>query len=34
LQAFPTSAEEFAALIRTDYEKFGKLVRDIGVKVD
>jgi len=34
LQAFPTSAEEFTALIRTDYEKFGKLVRDIGVKVD
>jgi tripartite-type tricarboxylate transporter receptor subunit TctC len=34
LQAFPTSAEEFAALIRTDYEKFGKLVREIGVKVD
>jgi len=34
LQAFPTSAEEFAALIRTDYEKFGKLVRDIGVKID
>ena len=34
LQAFPTSPEAFAALIRTDYEKYGKLVREIGVKVD
>ena len=34
LQAFPTSPEAFAALIRADYEKFGKLVREIGVKVD
>jgi tripartite-type tricarboxylate transporter receptor subunit TctC len=34
LQAFATSPAEFAALIRSDYEKYGKLVRDIGVKVD
>ncbi|HKC43029.1 MAG TPA: tripartite tricarboxylate transporter substrate binding protein [Burkholderiales bacterium] len=34
LQAFPTSPEEFADLIRADYEKFGKLVRDIGLKID
>jgi tripartite-type tricarboxylate transporter receptor subunit TctC len=34
LQAFATSPAEFAALIRNDYEKYGKLVRDIGVKID
>jgi tripartite-type tricarboxylate transporter receptor subunit TctC len=34
LQPFATSPEAFAALIRTDHEKFGKLVREIGVKVD
>ncbi len=34
LQAFATSPAEFAALIKSDYEKYGKLVRDIGVKVD
>ncbi|MGH8682551.1 MAG: Bug family tripartite tricarboxylate transporter substrate binding protein [Burkholderiales bacterium] len=34
LQAFATSPAEFAALIRRDYEKYGKLVREIGVKVD
>jgi len=26
--------EEFNALIRRDYERFGKLIRDIGVKAD
>jgi tripartite-type tricarboxylate transporter receptor subunit TctC len=34
LQAFPTSPPEFAALIRSDYDKYGKLVRDIGVRID
>ena len=34
LQAFATSPAEFAALIKSDYDRYGKLVRDIGVKVD
>ena len=34
LEAYVTTAAEFAALIRRDYEKYGKLVRDVGVKVD
>ena len=34
LEAYPTEARDFAALIRRDYEKYGKLVRDVGVKVD
>jgi tripartite-type tricarboxylate transporter receptor subunit TctC len=34
LQPFATTPEEFAALIRRDYEKYGKLVREIGVKLD
>jgi tripartite-type tricarboxylate transporter receptor subunit TctC len=34
LEAYPTEAREFADLIRRDYEKYGKLVRELGVKVD
>jgi tripartite-type tricarboxylate transporter receptor subunit TctC len=34
LQPLATSPAEFAALIKSDYEKYGKLVRDIGVKVE
>jgi tripartite-type tricarboxylate transporter receptor subunit TctC len=34
LQAFATLPAEFAALIRSDYDKYGKLVRNIGVKID
>jgi tripartite-type tricarboxylate transporter receptor subunit TctC len=34
LDPYATTPEAFAALIRRDYEKYGKLVRDIGVKVD
>jgi tripartite-type tricarboxylate transporter receptor subunit TctC len=34
LQAFATTPAEFAVLIKSDYDKYGKLVRDIGVKVD
>jgi tripartite-type tricarboxylate transporter receptor subunit TctC len=30
----PMTREEFANRIRTDYEKFGALVRQIGIKVD
>ncbi len=29
-----TTADEFAASIRRDYEKYGKLVKDIGAKID
>ena len=34
LEAYVTTAVEFAALIRRDYDKYGKLVRDVGVRVD
>ena len=34
LQAFATTPAVFAALIKSDYDKYGKLVRDIGVKID
>jgi tripartite-type tricarboxylate transporter receptor subunit TctC len=34
LQVFVTSPAEFAALIKNDYDKYGKLVREIGLKVD
>jgi tripartite-type tricarboxylate transporter receptor subunit TctC len=34
LDPFASSPEEFAAIIRRDYEKYGKLIRDVGIKVD
>jgi len=34
LQPLTESPEDFAALIRQDYEKYGKLAREIGVKVE
>jgi len=34
LQPFVTSTPEFVALIRRDYDKYGKLVREIGVRAD
>jgi len=34
LDAFATTPGEFAALIRRDHDKYGKVVRDVGVKVD
>lgn len=34
LETFATTPGEFAALIRRDYDKYGKVVRDVGVKVD
>jgi tripartite-type tricarboxylate transporter receptor subunit TctC len=34
LEPYITTVPEFAALIRRDYDKYGKVVKDIGVKVD
>ena len=34
LQPLLESPEEFAALISRDYEKYGKLAREIGIKVE
>ena len=34
VEAWITTPEEFAAAIRADYEKNGKLVREIGIKLD
>jgi tripartite-type tricarboxylate transporter receptor subunit TctC len=34
LEPLILSPEEFSALIRADYEKYGKVVRDVGVKLD
>jgi tripartite-type tricarboxylate transporter receptor subunit TctC len=34
LEPLVTSAEEFAALIRRDHERYGKLIREIGIKAD
>ena len=33
-EPFVTTPEEFAALIRDDHAKYGKLIKDIGVTVD
>jgi tripartite-type tricarboxylate transporter receptor subunit TctC len=34
LSAASTSLEEFNALIKSDYDKYGKLVRDAGIKLE
>jgi tripartite-type tricarboxylate transporter receptor subunit TctC len=34
LEPLVLPAEEFAALIRRDYDKYAKVVKDVGVKVD
>jgi tripartite-type tricarboxylate transporter receptor subunit TctC len=34
LEPFPSTPEEFSSLIRRDYEKYGKLIREVGIKVD
>jgi tripartite-type tricarboxylate transporter receptor subunit TctC len=34
LEPYLTTPAEFADLIRRDYEKYGKVVKDVGVKVD
>jgi tripartite-type tricarboxylate transporter receptor subunit TctC len=34
VEAFATTPEQFATLIRNDYEKYGRIVKSTGVKVD
>jgi tripartite-type tricarboxylate transporter receptor subunit TctC len=34
LEPFIATPAEFAALIRKDHEKYGKLVKDVGIKLD
>lgn len=34
LEPFATTPEQYAALIRSDHKKYGKLVKDIGAKVE
>ena len=34
LEPFVTTPEEFTALIRRDYERFGKLIKEVGIKAD
>jgi len=34
LEPLITTPAEFSALIRRDYEKYGKVVRDVGAKID
>ncbi|HEX6692103.1 MAG TPA: tripartite tricarboxylate transporter substrate-binding protein, partial [Burkholderiales bacterium] len=34
LEPFVTAPAEFAALIRRDHERYGKLIRELGIKAD
>jgi tripartite-type tricarboxylate transporter receptor subunit TctC len=34
LEPMITTPEEFSAMIKADYERYGKVVKDIGVKLD
>ena len=34
MELFATTPEEFAALIRRNYERLGKLIKDAGIKSD
>jgi len=34
LEPYNTTPEEFNTLIRSDYERFGKLIKSIGIKAD
>jgi tripartite-type tricarboxylate transporter receptor subunit TctC len=34
LEPYQTSPQEFAALIRRDHERFGKLIKEVGIKAD
>ena len=34
IETFATSPEEFAALIRRDYDKYGRIVKAVGIRVD
>ena len=34
LEPFASTPDEFAVLIRRDYDKYGKIVKEIGIKLD
>jgi tripartite-type tricarboxylate transporter receptor subunit TctC len=34
METFVTTPDEFAALIRRDFDKYGKIVKSTGIKVD
>ena len=34
LEPFVTTPEEFSSLIRRDYDRFGKLIKEVGIKAD
>jgi tripartite-type tricarboxylate transporter receptor subunit TctC len=34
LDPFVTTPQEFSALIRRDFEKYAKIVKDLGLKLD
>jgi tripartite-type tricarboxylate transporter receptor subunit TctC len=34
LEPLILSPADFSAMIRADYEKYGKIVRDLGIKMD
>jgi len=34
LEPFVSTPEEFSALIRRDYDRFGKLIKEVGIKAD
>jgi tripartite-type tricarboxylate transporter receptor subunit TctC len=34
MEAFVTTPDEFAALIRNDYDKYGRIVKGTGIKID
>jgi tripartite-type tricarboxylate transporter receptor subunit TctC len=34
IETFATTSDQFAALIRNDYDKYGRIVKAIGVRVD
>ena len=34
LDPYLTTPEEFSALIRRDYEKYAKVVKDIGIRLE
>ena len=34
METFATTPEEFTALIRRDYDKYGKIVKTTGIRVD
>ena len=34
LEPYVTTAEDFQALIRRDYAKYAKVVKDLGIRLD